>query len=259
MFCGECGASIGPQDGACPSCGAPAQVDPHPRRAVSMAAIERPGFGVLGITRGILNALSQGRVIRRSIAAVLQIGAVLVLVTALVVLVLILKQSFQAGTSAGATVGGIIVALLLAAALFAVSQIYLFRANSVRELDDSPFTVIPIVSILFRVAGETYAVVALALGLGGCVFTWVSGANPGTLLTAVGGNLGPFAPAVAGETGNGPFLDGLVFLAGLAVMAFIALVSFYALAELVVMIVDIAINVRKIEGRDIAAAASSGR
>jgi len=128
-----------------------------------------------------------------------------------------------------------------------------------RELDDSPFTVIPIVSILFRVAGETYTVVALALGLGGCVFTWVSGANPGTLLTAVGGNLGPFAPAVAGETGNGPFLDGLVFLAGLAVMAFIALVSFYALAELVVMIVDIAINVRKIEGRDIAAAASSGR
>jgi len=79
------------------------------------------------------------------------------------------------------------------------------------------------------------------------------------LLTSVGSNLGPFVPAVAGETGNGPFLDGLVFLAGLAVMAFIALVSFYALAELVVMIVDIAINVRKIEGRDIAAAASSGR
>ena len=258
MFCGECGASIGPQDRACPSCGAPAQVDPHPRAAVSMAAIQRPGFGVLGITRGILNALSEGRVIRRSIAAVLQIGAVLVLVTALVMLVLILKQSFQAGTSAGATIGGIIVALLLAAALFAVSQIYLFRANSVRELEDSPFTVIPIVSILLRVAGETYAVVALALGLGGCVFTWVSGANPGTLLTAIGNNLGPFAPAVA-ETGNGPFLDGLAFLAGLAVMAFIALVSFYALAELVVMIVDIAINVRRIESRDVAAAASSGR
>lgn len=259
MFCGECGASIGPQDRACPSCGAPAQVDPHPPAAVSMAAIQRPGFGVLGITRGILNALSQGRVIRRSIAVVLQIGAVLVLLTALVMLVLILKQSFQAGTSAGATIGGIIVALLLTAALFAVSQIYLFRANSVRELDDSPFTVIPILSILFRAAGETYAVVALGLGLGGCVFTWVSGANPGTLLAAIGSNLGPFAPAVAGETGNGPFLDGLAFLAGLVVMAFIALVSFYALAELVLMIVDIAINVRKIESRDIAAAASSGR
>jgi len=224
-----------------------------------MTAMERPGFGVLGITRGILNALAQGKVIRRSIAVVLQIGAVLVLLTALVMLVLILKQSFQSGTSAGATIGGIIVGLLLAVALFAVSQIYLFRANSVRELDDSPFTVVPIVSILCRAAGETYAVVALALGVGGCVFTWLSGANPGTLLTAIGSNLGPFAPALAGETGNGPFLDGLVFLAGLAVMAFIALVSFYALAEIVVMIVDIAVNVRKIESRDLAAAASSGR
>jgi len=36
-------------------------------------------------------------------------------------------------------------------------------------------------------------------------------------------------------------------------------VSFYALAEIVVMIVDIAINVRKIESRDVAAAASRGR
>ena len=259
MFCGECGASIGPQDRACPTCGAPAQVDPHPRSAVRMAAIGRPGFGVLGVTGGILNALSEGKVIRKSTAIVLQIGAVLVLLTALVMLVLILKQSFQSGTSAGTTIGGIILAILLAAALFAVSQIYLFRANSVRELDDSACTVIPIISILFRAAGETYAVMALALGLGGCVFTWLSGANPGTLLTAIGSNLGPFAPALAGETGNGPFLDGLVFLAGLAVMAFIALVSFYAVAELAVIIVDIAINVRKIESRDVAAAASSGR
>lgn len=259
MFCGECGASVGPQDRACPACGAPAQVDSHSRAAVSVTAIGRPGFGVLGITRGVLNALSQGKVIRKSITVVLQIGAVLVLLSALVMLVLILKQSFQAGTSASATIGGIIVALLLAAALFAVSQIYLFRANSVRELDDSPFTVIPILSILFRAAGETYAVVALALGIGGCVFTWLTGANPGTPLSAIGGNLGPFAPALAGQTGNGPFLDGLVFLAGLAVMAFVALVSFYAMAEIVVMIVDIALNVRKIESRDVAAAASSGR
>src|SRR5215469_7968704 len=259
MFCGECGGSIGPQDRACPSCGTPAQVDSHPRAAASMAAIGRPGFGVLGITRGILSALSQGKVIRRSIAVVLQVGAVLVLLAALVMLVLVLKQSFQAGTSAGATIGGIIAALLLATARFAVSQIYLFRANSVRELDDSPFTVIPIVSILFRAAGETYAVVGLALGLGGCVFTWLSGANPGTPLAAIGGSLGPFAPALAGQTGNGPFLDGLVFLAGLAVMAFIALVASYALAEMVVVMVDVAINVRKIENRDVAAAASSGR
>jgi hypothetical protein len=234
-------------------------VDSHARPAISIATVKQPGFGILGVTRGILNALSQGKVIRKSIALVLQIGAVLVLLAALVLLVLILKQSFQSGTSAGVTIGGIIVALLLTGALFAVSQIYLFRANSVRELDDSPFTVIPIVSILFRAAGETYAVVALAFGIGGCLFTWLSGFSPAGLLSVVGANMGPLASPFGGQTGNGPFLDGLLFLAGLAVMAFVALVSFYALAEMVVVIVDIAINVRKIENRAVAAAASGGR
>jgi hypothetical protein len=255
MFCGECGASIGATDAACPSCGA--KVQSHAASAmpkVSMAALKTPGFGVLGITRSILNSLSQGKVIRGSIAVVMQIGAVLALIAALVALVMILKASFQA-PSAGITIGGIIVALFVVAALFAVAQIYLFRAQSVRELGDSPFTVIPILSILFRAAGETYAVIALCWGIGGCLFTWMSGVSPMGLLSGIG-NLGPLAPTMSGfgEGSGNVFLDGLIFLAGLAVAAFVALVVFYAMAELVVVIVDIAINVRKIENRSPSAA-----
>ena len=260
MFCGECGASVGSQDRVCPACGSKLHSESHP--AASVAAIKRPGFGIMGITRNVLNSLSEGRVIRRSIAIAMQIAAVLVLLAALLVLVMILKQSFQTGTTTGTTIGGIFAAILLAAALFAVSQIYLFRANSVRQLDDSPFTVIPIVSILFRAAGETYAVIGAAFGVGGCLYTWFSNdANPGTLLQGFGAALGPLAPFLQGwgTGGNGPFLDGVIFLASMLVMAFMSLVAMYALAELVVVIVDIAINVRKIENREVASASSSGR
>jgi hypothetical protein len=50
-----------------------------------------------------------------------------------------------------------------------------------------------------------------------------------------------------GEGGGGQsFVDGLIFLAAMAIAAFVALVVFYALAELVIVMVDIAINVRRL-------------
>lgn len=46
--------------------------------------------------------------------------------------------------------------------------------------------------------------------------------------------------------GGASFLDGLIFLATLVVAALASLVMFYALAELIVVVVDIAINVRRL-------------
>jgi hypothetical protein len=211
-------------------------------RAVA-ADYKKPGFGVMGITRSILGALAQGTVIRNAVALVMRIGAVLVLLGGLVVVIAVLKTSFQIST-ATATIGGLLVAVLMAAAFFAVSQIYLFRAQSVHDLEDSPFTIIPILSILFRASGEAYAIGALAFGVGGCLFTWLSGMSPTMLLSGLGG----FMPPIPGlnELGGQSFVSGLVFLVRMIVAAFGALVGFYALAELVVVLVDIAINVRRL-------------
>jgi hypothetical protein len=201
------------------------------------------GFGLLAITQSVLRALSEGSVIRSSIAIVLQIVAVLVLLGGLLALIQILKFSFQF-PAAAATAGGLVVAALLAIATFGVSQICLFRAQSIRELGDSPFQIIPILSILFRGAGETYALSALALGLGGCLFTWLSGTSPRALLSGLGEFM-PFMPA-----GGEGFLDGLVFLAVLGALAFVGLVLMYAWAELMLVGVDIAINVRQLVKRE---------
>jgi hypothetical protein len=171
------------------------------------------------------------------------VGAVLILLAGLLVVIQVLKMAFQI-SSATATIGGLVVAVLLAGAFFAVAQIYLFRAQSVHDLEDSPFTIIPILSILFRASGESYAVGALAFGVGGCLFTWLSGMSPTILLSALGG----FMPPIPGlnELGGQSFVSGLVFLVTMIIAGFAALVAFYALAELVVVLVDIAINVRRL-------------
>lgn len=253
MFCTECGGNISASDRACPSCGARAQEDrprtvlvpPTPRPAAASLAADyaKPGFGVMGFTRAILGALAQGKVIRNAIALVMRVGAVLILLAGLLVVIQVLKMAFQI-SSATATIGGLLVAVLMGAASFAVAQIYLYRAQSVHDLEDSPFTIIPILSILFRASGESYAVGALAFGVGGCLFTWLSGMSPMMLLSS----LGPFMPPIPGmnEMGGQSFVSGLVFLVTMIVAAFASLVAFYALAELVVVLVDIAMNVRRL-------------
>ena len=257
MFCTECGGNISAADRVCPSCGARAQDDrpapvavPRPARPIAVADYKKPGFGVIGITRVVLGALAEGKVIRNAIALVMRIGAVLILLGGLLVVIQILKMSFQI-SSAMATIGGLMVAALLAVAFFAVAQIYLFRAQSVHDLEDSPFTIIPILSILFRASGEAYAVGAFAFGVGGCLFTWLSGMSPTMLLPGLGGLMPPI-PGL-NEMGGQSFVSGLVFLVTMIIAAFGALVAFYALSELVVVLVDIAINVRRVVKAAVAA------
>jgi len=206
---------------------------------MAVGAYKQPGFGVMPITRVVLSALAEGNVLRNAIALVMRVGAVLILLGGLLLVIQILKMSFQL-PSATATIGG----LRLAVAFFAVSQIYLLRAQSVHDLEDSPFTVIPILSILFRASGEAYAVGAIAFGVGGCLFTWLSGTSPTMLLSGLGGFMPPF-PGL-NELGGQSFVSGLIFLVTMIIAGFVALVVFYALSELVVVPVDIAVNVRRL-------------
>jgi hypothetical protein len=248
MFCTECGGNVSASDRVCPSCGVRLQEDRPTPRAATPAAVravaadyKKPGFGVMGITRSILGALAEGRVIRNAIALVMRVLAVLVLIGGLLVVIQVLKVSFQI-SSATATIGGLVVAVLMVGAFFAVAQICLYRAQSVHDLQDSPFTIIPILSILFRAWGEAYAAATLAVGVGGCLFTWLSGMSPMMLLPG----LGAFMPPIPGFTdlGGQSFVTGLIFLIMMVVFAFGALVTFYALSELVIVLVDIAMNVR---------------
>lgn len=186
----------------------------------------------------VLNALTDGKVIRKTIAWILQILGVLAALAGLLAVIQVLKFSFQTH-SAEATIGGLFLAMVFSVAVACVAQILFARAKSVKGLGDSPFTVIPIVSLMLRAIGEMYATLGLAIGIGGCVFLWLARANPLGLL----GGFDSFMPSLPSE---GTFLGGLVFCVLMAFVSFVVLLVFYFSAEAMVVVVDIAKNTRSL-------------
>ena len=232
MFCENCGKNIPDTATVCPHCGQFTGVSPAPSPP-SPAPKQAPGRALF-FFRPVLEALDQGDVIRTSVVFALRAFGVLTVLAGLYFLIEILKISFQFPTQG--TIAGLLVAIILAAAVASVFQILFYRAESVRDLGQSPFTIIPIFSILFRTLGESYATLSVAVGVGGCLFVWLSGMSPLRLVPG----LGEMLPAATGGT----FLDGVLFLLWSVVASFVSLVVFYFLAEAVVVLVDIARNIR---------------
>jgi hypothetical protein len=94
----------------------------------------------------VLQALEDGRVIRKAFALVLQIFATLQVAAGLFLLIELLKISFRL-PSPEATLGGVVFAAILVVTVACTVQIGFYRAASIRALGDSPFTVIPIFSV----------------------------------------------------------------------------------------------------------------
>ena len=187
----------------------------------------------------VLQALSNGKIIRKSVAIALQVLGVLVVLGGLYLLVQILKIAFQLPQTE-ATIGGLLFAAIFLAATLCVGQVFWYHAGSVRDLGESPFTVIPIVSILLRAAGEVYATVLTAIGVGGCLFIWLARGNPLWLLSGLGGIL----PSIFFGSSENTFVGGLSFLLSCSVASFCMLILFYFLGEATVVLVDVARHVR---------------
>jgi hypothetical protein len=191
---------------------------------------------VLNFFKPVLDALNDGKIIRSSISLGLQILGGLSLVGGVYLLVEMLKASFDLPTEG--TIGGLLLSIVFIAAVLSVAQIFFYRATNVLELGESQFTVIPIFSILFRCFGEIYATLGVSIGIGGCLFIWLSKYNPLYLF----GGIGQFFPSLSPE---GTFLGGVFFLVYFALLSFVIIVVFYFLAELTVVLVDIAKNIRQ--------------
>ncbi len=185
--------------------------------------------------RPLLDSLHDGRVMRRSVAAAIGVAAVLILLAGGYLVVEVLRLSFRLPVEG--SVGGMVFCVALVAAVVVIAEILLCRAEDIRDLGDSAFTVFPIASLLCRAAGEAYAAAGISVAAGGCLMIWFAKVDPLYML----GPLGGFFPAVAIE---GTFLGGLRFLVIMALVSFLVLVFFYFLAESIVVLVDIALNLR---------------
>jgi hypothetical protein len=186
----------------------------------------------------VLRALSNGRVIRALMTFLLRVLSILTLAGGLYLLYNMVTGTFHEGAPTELVLYGILAILIFVVTMVAVAQIFWFRANSVQEIPDGPFTAIPVFSVLLRAIGEIYACVITTLGILVCLLIWIA-KGEGRLppISLPGLNL----PNVHIENS---FLQGLVFLLFMLLMAAGALLLFYFLAEAIVVTVDIAVNIR---------------
>lgn len=198
----------------------------------------------------VLRALDDGNSIRAVASQVLRALAVVTALVGLLALIQVVKVSFQFGSTA-ATLGGLLLAAMLVAATLAVVQAMLYRAQTIHLLGRSTFTVIPIVSVLFRLSGEVYAIVGLSLSVGACVFTWLVGFSPRDLI----GGLSLFLPI---PSAGGTFVSGLLVLAVGAGVSILVLVVSYFMAESSLVLVDIAGNIQRLSSLPRAASSTEG-
>jgi hypothetical protein len=199
---------------------------------------------IFSVLEPFFHALSDGKIIRLTVAWVLRILAVLTALLGLLGFIATIGLGFKASEdgmgnrSAGLLLGCLLLALFALAWGYLSAGILTFRARSVEELGDSHFTVLSILSLLFRLNGELMFVTYSLLGVGGCLFVWFSDSSPFSALGMLGEEL-PFA----GRAGTG-FLGGIELAVLFLLIAFMSIVFCYALAELSVVLVEIALNTR---------------
>jgi hypothetical protein len=183
----------------------------------------------------VLKALRDGRVIRRVVIITLQIVAIL---AALGGIFLVIAALGLGGGGIG--VGAIIGALFGLVGALCAAQVFWYRAGSVRDMEEGDFTVIPIVSLLFRMFGELAVAVGVPNSIGLGLVAIIGGGAVGGGMMGMPSPLGSLIPGV----GAGGLVGGLISMVFGCVFAFFALVFFYFLAESTLVAVDIAQHVR---------------
>ncbi len=183
----------------------------------------------------VLDALSDGSVIRKWVVIGLKIAAIVEILAGLLVAVTILTAAGR-GSAAG-LLGGIIAAVLILVTSLCVAQILWYRSGSVAALGQSRYNVIPIFSVLSRGFGEAAAAGLAGLGIASCLLLWLTPAGD---IAPIGGI--PFVSGLAYQGGG--FIAGLVLLVYMVGSGFGALIVGYLWAECIMLLVDIEQNTR---------------
>lgn len=188
----------------------------------------------------VLEALSDGSVIRRYVAAILELVAWLMLALGVLGIVVILKAAFNDALPAEATIAGVVWVLIFAAAIWAIAQAAFYHAREVRRLQGDRFIVIPIASIVMRLLGEQAAIWCVAFGVAGFLIALVAADYAAFLLNAT--SMLPGLPV--GSAGG---LLGALWVLGLSLgIGFAVLFAFYLSGETILVATDAANHLRQL-------------
>lgn len=138
--------------------------------------------------------------------------------------------------SVGGIIGGLIFQLIFVVAAYAVIHIIWIRADDIKEQEAGEFTIIPIISTMVRMFGEVAAAFLIIFGIGGGIFLIFAGWEAYQVFSV-------FLPVVSAGSA---FLSGIMFTISFAIAGFLALIFHYLIAELIVILVDMARNIKAI-------------
>lgn len=195
----------------------------------------------------LLQRISEGSFFKKIFSIILNIAGVIIALVGLVSFVKMWKFIFELSPSG--ILGGIIFQLFLLIGIYMLVHILIIRAKEIDNLPESEFTVIPIVSIFLKMIGELYASFISIISVGVGILFWFAGWYAGDLFREIFNFIPSFMPKHFGlilQFGDEPFVQGLLVVIGGFFNAFFTLVFFYLLSEGVVVLVNMARDMRMI-------------
>ena len=160
--------------------------------------------------------------------------------------------------------GGVVFQLVFLVGVYMITHVLLYRSSEMARQPASDFTIIPLISIFFRMMGDLYASFIMIVGVCGSTAMLLISDGDAYAVRVLMGQVSGILPGAGvflgpiGGFGGGALLEALLLLLFSAVMAFISLVLFYFIAEFVLVLVDIARNIRVLRERGDSAGAGEG-
>lgn len=261
-FCEQCGTALAAA-AAAPTAPAAAPV-PAPAAAPAPAPVppsapaqpfdfaESARAAASGVTNSVppgllfmpkvIDLVSRGSFFRKFVALLLRIGAGFTGVGGVLLVLTTLITGFQSVYGVGDVIALLLSVAVMVVAVYMFTHLLVIRARTIAELEDSEYTAIPIASVLIKLSGEMYAVGIVTFGITG----FVAALFAGSYLPLASSILSQFGFGYGYGMGAGAFLGGIVLLVASVFAALISLIFTYMFAEAVVVVVNMARDLRAV-------------
>ena len=170
-----------------------------------------------------LKLLETGRVFSSMVAVFLRVLAALIVLGSLASIFKAGKFMFDLPPSG--IMGGIMYVLFFVLAIYAVAHTLIIRASDIEAQSNKAHFILPVASILTRLAGEAYAAYVALTAVGGGIFVWFTGQSIGKIMDPI--------PFLFPTTQQPNFMGGIELIIIGVLLAAGAIIVSYVLAELI--------------------------
>ncbi|MEE8388958.1 MAG: hypothetical protein V3R65_10305 [Acidiferrobacterales bacterium] len=173
--------------------------------------------------RPFLKLLGTGPFFTRLVASMLRILAALIVLGSLALIFKAGKFMFE--LPASGLMGGVMYVLFFILAIYAVVHTLIIRARDIEAQKEEDYFILPVASILTRLAGEAYAAYVALTAVGGGIFVWFTGEAIGKIMDPI--------PFLFPTTQKPNFMGGIELILIGVLLAAGAIIASYVIAELV--------------------------